>query len=58
MSMRPELGLLRSLEARFPSFRGLATADTVDLASRRAFSTGSEGTFIVDKTCLGLELLC
>ena len=39
-SIRPENALLRPQEARFLSFRGLPTADSVDLASRRTFATG------------------
>ena len=41
MSIRPQHGLFRPLKARFPQSRGLSTAGTVDLASRRTFSTGS-----------------
>ena len=39
-SIRPENALLLLLEARILSFRGLPTADSVDLASRRTFATG------------------
>ena len=37
----PKHGWLRPLEPRFPSFRGLSIAETMDLASRRTLATGS-----------------
>ena len=40
-SIRPEKALLRPLGARSLSFRGHSTADSVDLANRRTFPTGS-----------------
>ena len=40
-SIRRENALLRPLEARFLSFRGLPTANSVDLASHRTFETDS-----------------
>ena len=40
-SIRPENELLRPLEAIFLSFRGLPTANSVDLASHRTFATDS-----------------
>ena len=42
-SIRPENALLRPLEARFLSFRGHPTADSVHLASHWTFATGSYG---------------
>ena len=40
-SIGPRHGLLRALQARFRSFRGFSAADTMGLASRRTFATGS-----------------
>ena len=40
-SIRPQCGPLRPLKARYPPFQRLLTAETVDLASRQTFSTGS-----------------
>ena len=39
-SIRPENAPLHPLEARFLSFRGLPTADSVDLVSHRTFAAG------------------
>ena len=50
-SIRPENALLRHPEARFLSFRGLPTADSVDLASRRSFATGSYGGRLKLRNC-------
>lgn len=46
-SIRPKQALLRPLEAGFPSFRDLATANTMDRASRRTFATGSDRMVLV-----------